>query len=340
MSESQESTLGVIEKGRNILLSEIFASIELDKMHDFYNRLKEVDFPFKLFVRLHKDKIKQFSKEEQRRRCDEWRNLPETEDILKNMRQDLDSEATERWGLSGNNMGQQFEELLFEKERTALGLDIDSLTDEFDRYSEYTGKKSPDLYLPILSLIHKLFGERLEGKTIVEVGCGEHGMFILQYLASKGAKVIAVDLNDQGESIKQQCPNVQFAQGAWEDIAVLIPKDSVDFIYTHYMYPNPQQGGKYNDNKDKFEVVVQEGMDNVLKPAGFYVQHSMETDFVLNTEEFKRKGYLEVNVYPPKIGDVRPTDTGDSNVSERAKDRFGKIYRFGRLIGIDQKPLK
>ncbi len=320
------------ESGGNKPLSS-FLSERTMFIQGLYERFKSVANTQRFFLDQNKGKQypnpKEFDKE-----FDEWFSVPENIALWEKEVANLKREIAEKLGASPS-----IGEMLNQAEQKDFRIDPESLLEEFNAYCAYRGVEAkPDtrtLYLPILAISKTLFEGNLEGKVIVEIGPGREGFFILQYLSQRGADTVGIDVDDPGEGIRGKTPNVKFISGSWEEISGLLPPGSVDMIYTHYMHPHPEQGGKYEHNRKAFEIAAQGEMDKVLKPNGFYVGHSVETDFILPSEEFEKKGYQTIRLSLPEI------NRNDPRLSDEIKRKFirnsERGYEFGRRLSIHQK---
>lgn len=251
-------------------------------------------------------------------------------------------------------------DLLFLRElavNKAVGLDPETLLKrDRDATSFWKKLEAPEVmrnysYVPDIAIIHTLLGEDLTGRTIVEVGSGDKGQVVLAYLASRGAKVIAVDVK---RSDSPEFPSVEYVYGRWEDIEKHMKGRKVDVIYTHNMHPNPQARGKFEnpfDGSDKkdFEKHTAEVMDKILVPGGAYVGHSIGIDYVLNyPEDFKARGYKHSR-FSSNLGTRTDINWEDSakrlekfskfDILKKAERAAEKVPFYDYIV-VDQKPLK
>ena len=252
-------------------------------------------------------------------------------------------EAEKRLGGNLNDLQLHYEFLSAWVENKNVGLDPESLLKTRNDYFGFLreregwkeGKEGGTCYIPDIALIHKLFGDDLSGRTIVEVGPGREGIMVLGYLASCGAKVVAVDVEYPGR-ILEEYPEVEFINGRWENIDKLLKDRKADIIYTHNMYPYPEQGGKFDRDQGAFEEHARQAMDKVLVPGGIYMGHSIESDYVLTYDSMltnftKQNGYETAS-----FRSCTNTERGQRQLDEKLKKSFG-VDGFKRIEECDKK---
>ncbi|MDD4900825.1 MAG: hypothetical protein PHS62_01770 [Patescibacteria group bacterium] len=205
-------------------------------------------------------------------------------------------------------------------------------------WEEPKGSQVKTCYVPDIALIHTLLGEDLSGRTIVEVGPGREGVAILAYLASRGAKTIAIDVEHPGDDFLKKYPNVEFINDSWENIEECMKGRKADVIYTHNMHPNPEGGGRFENSKEDFEKHVSEAMDRVLVPGGAYIGHHVEADYVLSyAEDFiKTKGY-KTNSFSSPLGSRDYMDDMKREISPKGSIEFSETEVLEKLEESSKK---
>lgn len=113
----------------------------------------------------------------------------------------------------------------------------------------------------------------LEGKTILDIGCGTgRDVYLLSNLVGENGKVIGLDMTEEQLSIAEkykeyhrntynyQNSNVEFIKGYMEELDTLIDKNSIDIVVSNCVI-------NLSPNKEK----VIQGVFNILKNGGeFY----------------------------------------------------------------------
>ena len=148
---------------------------------------------------------------------------------------------------------------------------IQNVYDNADFFAEY--KSMRDCKINANELIEipimKQMLPELEGKTILDLGCGEGGMS--QYFAEKGAKkVVGIDVSSNmiaSANVQNKHQNVQYLQLAMEELPTLTEKFDIVFssLAFHYI--------------EDFDLLIK-NISNLLNPNGillFSQEHPLVT---------------------------------------------------------------
>ena len=127
-------------------------------------------------------------------------------------------------------------------------------------------------YLSLMSVILKIYGQNLNGVTIVEIGPGSEGKTVLEFLQHLGAKAIGLDNNKSTEAKGV----VQY--GEWSKLSKSIEHDSADVIFTHNMTPLASSGTEFEFDSEAFEKRCAEELHKCLKHNGVLIEHMIDAD--------------------------------------------------------------
>ncbi len=148
---------------------------------------------------------------------------------------------------------------------------IQNVYDNADFFSEYKSMRDGKINaneLIEIPIMKQMLPE-LEGKTILDLGCGEGGMS--QYFAEKGAKkVVGIDVSSNmiaSANVQNKYPNVQYLQLAMEELPAITDKFDIVFssLAFHYI-------------KD-FDLLIK-NISNLLNPNGILIfsqEHPLTT---------------------------------------------------------------
>lgn len=243
-------------------------------------------------------------------------------------------EEREEQGPGGDQDGSLSE--LIETERNKIvGLDTENLKKIREEYGERYGKeKLETTYLPVIAMIERLLGEDMDGKTIVEIGTSREGFYTLNVFAEKGARTIAIDLNNPSPSTFTDFPEVEFHRGAWENITDILKDQKIDVVYVNYMYTFPEKGGRFeqvhpSQRREEFDAHITAGMDSLLNSGGLYINHNpstIDSAYEGPFSTFEKLGYSKLSFVDP-----------ERFLKERPK-AHPEIPKIGNIIKLYQKP--
>lgn len=190
----------------------------------------------------------------------------------------------------------EFQDLLKRKKNECFGFTPEDVAHVTSLYKDFCekeyGEKSTknyaiEAYMPLVSVILKTFGHDLRGRTLVEVGPGQDGIYILKFLQSLGATVIGIDSN------QYLAFNDIIRHGLWQELSKTVEPGSADMIFTHHMTPD-----SYVDptEAEKEREMCMREMDTCLKPGGMLLGHRVGSDVGMPMPSF-----WEVPGYCPQV---------------------------------------
>ena len=220
---------------------------------------------------------------------------------LKTIRFILDLETLKNAGLDPERLGitrQDMDNALSEKTNGKIDPE------------EIKSRVSHNEYLPLVSLVSKLFDGDLKDKIIVKIGPGDVGTLPLAYFSAKGAESIGIDIQPQPDKLTKAC-NVKLIQEGWENLTEALQGKRVDIIYFHWMTPVPESGS--NLSAEEFRKKIVEEMNKALKPGGVIIQQNVEADYYLGAP----KGYKAAH-----FSDITPRGRDYSGIEENVAKKY------------------
>jgi len=184
-----------------------------------------------------------------------------------------------------------------------------------------------DSYSYCTSVLIGLLGDNVKDKTIVEIGPGYFGRYMLDLLANDGAMVIGLDRVDGKLYKKPLCGGGKYVIAPMEKMSDVIPRESTDLINIMHMNPSPwdwdvgraySYGNFFQRRKVKLAI---EMYDSLV---------SKQLNFIL-----KKGGYVTVWYCP--VGDfrLRPADVIKAGFTHWEYDTFMRIP--GYCLDVYQK---